>query len=181
VRWGPGARTQARGVSRWSSDRRGISRRQSDLRITTGSVGLTMGPARGQVVLYGEVSCPSGHCAAPGGGSGSSGGAARSRVGPMLVLFGAPVRAGSLRQGSSEPGHGPGVVRRFRGGLRQAGNSPHGFSEPTGPVDGRREASKRALRRIKGLDSAPRGEVEVDGAWKSSWLLIRAEGAGQRL
>jgi hypothetical protein len=111
LRWGPGARTQAREVSRWSSDRRHvISRRRGGLRIAAGSKGLGKGPARDQVVLPGVVSCPSGRDAALRGGSGSSGGAARSRAGRILrpsgrrdrlAAWGRALRSSTFGQGSS--------------------------------------------------------------------------------
>lgn len=49
LRWGPGARSQAREGPRSSSDGRSCSRRRGDLRIAAGSKGLRMGPARDRV------------------------------------------------------------------------------------------------------------------------------------
>ena len=56
----------------------------------------------------------------------SQGDVTRSRVGPSLVLFGAPEGAGSLRSSSSEPGRRSEVVNRFHGGVD---------ASPCGPVD----------------------------------------------
>lgn len=49
LRWGPGARKQAREGLRPSSDGRNCSRRRGDLRIAAESKGLVKGPARDRV------------------------------------------------------------------------------------------------------------------------------------
>jgi hypothetical protein len=93
-----------------------------------------------------------------------------------LVLFGAPERVGSLRSGSSEPDQQPGIVKRLRGGLRQAGVCLRGSSEPGRLVTvGTRRPS--GLRRVS-VTSGPvlRGVTVANDAPKSSWLLIAGRG-----
>jgi hypothetical protein len=141
---------------------------------------LGKGPERDQVVLPGAVSCPSGRGAALRGGSGSSGGAARSRAGRSLGPSGRFDRlaAGGRALRSSTSGQRSSSVstevssrlntvltapRSQKGGRRSAGGFQAGFD----------------VHRRSG--PAPRGEAEDVGARKSSWLLIRAEGAGQIL
>jgi hypothetical protein len=111
-------------------------------------------------------------------GSGSSGGAARSRVDTTPVSFGVPKRYVSLRSGSSERGHRSEVVARFHGGLQRAGGGPQRLFGAGGAAEGRQAASTRASRRNGDPGAALRGVAEVNDALKSSWLLIRTEGAG---
>jgi hypothetical protein len=157
-------RTRELEASRWSSDHRevegsdGGSREGFDWRPTWRGVvplGVRRRVAGGRRSLWGR-------------GAGS-----RRRD---LVLFGASERVGSSRSGSSETGQRPGVVKRLRGGLRQAGVCLRGSSEPGRLVTvGTRRPS--GLRRAS-VTSGPvlRGVTVADDAPTSSWLLIAGRG-----
>jgi hypothetical protein len=179
LRWGPGARRQAREGPRSSSDGRSCSRRRGDLRIAAGSKGLVKGPARDRVAP--KVA----RCGTPRG-------VAPSRRVATVPLEAWRGLASACRWCSSERQSGSAARGR---GLRSPADGQRTSSvsaevlcglesvlealRSQGGGDGRREASKRASMCIEDLCSCPSGsgrgsrgadELVAPHAGRRGWL-----------
>jgi hypothetical protein len=178
LRWGPGARRQAREGPRSSSDGRSCSRHRGDLRIVAGSKGLVKGPARDRwrprwrgvtpfgvwrrVVRWQRFLWGRGAVSRrPDDGAPRSAGAGRQLE---VGVFGArPTARG--RQASP---------RRSRAGWSQSSRLFGAKGLVT--VGGRLPSGLRCASKTSG--PTLRGQGEGIGALTGSRLLMRAEGAG---